>query len=159
MTLEKTPVLQNAGDAPARTVAGGSVTIRLRSEQTGDTLALIENVLPAGFGGMPLHVHPGFDEAFYVLDGELTFRVGDEVIAAAPGALVFVPGDVPHTFAELSGAPARFLLWTTPGGHERYFDAMADHLESGVQLGSELFAGLWAEHGVVPVGSPDPLRP
>ena len=132
--------------------------MRLRGEHTGGRLALIENVLPAGFGGMPLHVHPGFDEAFYVLDGGLTFRVGDEVAAAGPGALVYAPGDVPHTFAELTGRRARVLLWTTPAGHERYFDEMADALEGGADLSPEFFAPLWARHGITNVGSPDPLR-
>jgi quercetin dioxygenase-like cupin family protein len=157
MTPTKIPVLQSAADAPARSVAGGSVAVRLRGEQTGNTLALIENVLPGGFGGMPLHVHPSFDEAFYVLEGRLTFRVGEAVMTAGPGALVFAPGAVPHTFAELTGDPVRVLLWTTPAGHERYFDAMADAMERGVELGPELFAPLWAEHGVTNVGSPNPL--
>src|SRR5690242_14571302 len=103
------------------------------------------------------HVHPAFDEAFYVLDGELTFRVGEQVVTATSGTLVYVPGEVPHTFAELAGAPARLLLWTTPAGHERYFDAMADALESGGDLGPDFFAPLWAEHGIANVGSPNPF--
>jgi quercetin dioxygenase-like cupin family protein len=159
MTPLKTPVAQSLAAAPVRPVAGGSVAVRLRGEDTGGTLALIENVLPAGFGGLPLHVHPAFDEAFYILDGELTFRVGEKVVTATAGALVYVPGDVPHTFAERAGAPVRHLLWTTPAGHERYFDAMADALEAGGALGPEFFAPLWAEHGITNVGSPDPLAP
>jgi quercetin dioxygenase-like cupin family protein len=153
-----TPVLQNASDAPIRPVGGGSVAVRLRSAQTGSAFALIETVVPGGFAGVPLHVHPSFDELFYVLDGELAFRVGDDVFDARPGALAFVPGASPHTFAEVTGASARFLLWTAPAGHERYFDAMADRLEAGAELGPGLFAGLWAEHGVIPVGTSDPSR-
>lgn len=77
-------------------------------------------------------------------------------MTAGPGALVFAPGDVPHTFAELGGRPVRFLLWTTPAGHERYFDAMADALEPVVELGPGLFAPLWAQHGITNAGGPDP---
>jgi quercetin dioxygenase-like cupin family protein len=157
MALPKAPLVQSLADAPVRPVAGGSVAVRLRGEHTGGSLALIENVLPAGFSGMPLHVHPAFDEAFYVLEGELTFRVDEDLVTATAGTLVYVPGNVPHTFAELAGAPVRVLLWTTPAGHERYFDAMADALEAGGDLGPEFFAPLWAEHGITNVGSPDPL--
>jgi quercetin dioxygenase-like cupin family protein len=157
MTSTKHSVIQPLAAAPVRPVAGGSVAVRLRGEQTGGSLALIENVLPGGFGGMPLHVHPAFDEAFYVLDGELTFRVGDDVVTATAGTLVYAPGDVPHTFSELTGNRARFLLWTSPAGHERYFDAMADTLQAGGRLGADFFASLWGEHGITRVGDPDPL--
>ena len=54
-------------------------------------------------------MHPGFDETFYVLAGELTFQLGDERLAAPAGTLVFAPGETPHTFANLSGIEARVL--------------------------------------------------
>lgn len=139
-------------------LAGGSIAVRLRAEQTNGQLGLIENVIPAGFAGLPLHVHPSFDEAFFILDGELTFRVGDDVFTADPGALAYIPGDVPHTFAELAGAPVRMLLWVTPAGHERYFELMAAEMNRpGGRPSPEFFTALMNEHGIEPVGSPDPL--
>ena len=98
--------------------------VLLRSEETGGALGLIENQAPAGFPGPPLHRHD-FDETFYVLEGELTFQVVDELVTAGAGEVVFAPRGVSHTFANLSDAPARFLLACTPAGFERYFARMA----------------------------------
>jgi hypothetical protein len=65
-----------------------------------------------------------FDEAFYVLDGELTFQLRDEVFTRGSGELAFAPRDVPHTYANHSDAPARALIVCTPAGFERYFARM-----------------------------------
>jgi len=107
----------SAGNAP--------INVRLRGEQTKGRLAVMENRVSAGFTGPPLHVHPDFDEAFYVLEGELTFQLDDQRLVAGAGMLVFAPGETPHTFANLSGEEARMLLLCTPAGFERYFDRLA----------------------------------
>jgi len=94
----------------------------LRSEQSDGQVAVIETA-PAPGVGPPLH-HHDFDETFYVMEGELTFRLRDEILTAGPGELVFAPRGVPHTFANLSGTPARQLIVCTPAGFERYFARM-----------------------------------
>lgn len=101
------------------------INVRLRSEETKGRLAVMENRVSADFAGPPLHVHPDFDEAFYVLEGELVFQLGDERLTATAGTLVFAPGETPHTYANHSGKEARVLLLCTPGGFERYFDRLA----------------------------------
>ena len=98
--------------------------VLLRSEQTGGALSAIESAAPAGFRGPPLH-HHGFDETFYVMEGELTFQLRDELLTVGAGQLAFAPRGVPHTFANLSDAPARYLIVCTPAGFERYFARMA----------------------------------
>src|SRR3954449_7666468 len=105
-------------------MADFSATVLLRSEQSDDRVGIVEITVPAGWPGPPLH-HHAFDEAFYVLDGELTFQLGDELRTATPGELVFAPRDAHHTLANLSAAPARYLLVCTPAGFERYFDRLA----------------------------------
>lgn len=102
-----------------------TTNVLLRSEQTADEVAVVVNTVPAHWPGPPLH-HHDFDEAFYVLDGELTFQLGDGVHTARPSALAFAPRGVRHTLANHSDAPARYLLVCTPGGFERYFDRMTD---------------------------------
>jgi quercetin dioxygenase-like cupin family protein len=97
--------------------------VHLRSEDTGDVLGLIEVAVPAAWSGPPLHRHD-FDETFHVLAGELTFQVGDELIAAGPGTTAFAPRNAAHTLANRSAAPARYLLFCTPGGFERRFDRL-----------------------------------
>ena len=97
--------------------------VLLRGEESGGQVSVIETAPPPG-AGPPLH-HHGFDEAFYVLDGELTFRLRDETVVAQAGDLVFAPRGAPHTFANLSDAPARRLIVCTPAGFERYFARVA----------------------------------
>jgi quercetin dioxygenase-like cupin family protein len=95
-------------------------TVLLRSEETAGVVSMIELSSDAGFAGPPLHRHD-FDEAFYVLEGELTFQLGDEVFTRTAGELAFAPRNVAHTYANHSDAPARALLVCTPAGFERYF--------------------------------------
>ena len=103
--------------------------VLLRSEQSNGEVATIEIVLPAGSAGPPLH-HHDFDEAFYVLDGELTFQLGEELATAGPGTLTFAPRGSHHTLANLSAADARYLLVCTPAGFERYFHPFASMLDN-----------------------------
>jgi quercetin dioxygenase-like cupin family protein len=81
-------------------------TIRIGRDDTGGEYGMLEIVVPAGLGS-PWHVHPEEDEWFYVLDGELTFYVGDVRLSLPAGSFGFGPRGVPHTFfAEANGARA-----------------------------------------------------
>jgi len=72
-----------------------------------------------------LHVHHSDDEAWYVLEGTLGFRLGDDEVEAGPGAAVFVPRGTPHAFWNAGYEPVRFLELICPGGFEEYFFEMA----------------------------------
>jgi quercetin dioxygenase-like cupin family protein len=111
---------------------GRDIRVRLRGEDSGGELAVIEEVLGADFEGPPLHVHPSFGEGFYVLEGELTFRMEDETVSGGPGTFVFAPRGVAHTFANLSGSRARALVFCAPAGFERYFEWLAAQ-QAGVE--------------------------
>jgi mannose-6-phosphate isomerase-like protein (cupin superfamily) len=106
------------------------INVLLRSEQSGEHIAVMDNIVGAGFPGPPLH-HHDFDETFYVLEGELTFQLEDVIFTKTRGELAFAPRNVPHTFANFSGANARTLIICTPAGFERYFDRMAAQQPSG----------------------------
>jgi mannose-6-phosphate isomerase-like protein (cupin superfamily) len=95
-------------------------TVLLRSEDSGGHLSVVENVFPARSAGPPLHSH-GFDETFYVLEGELVVRVGDALLARTAGQLAFAPRGVAHALANRRDAPVRYLLVCTPAGFERHF--------------------------------------
>src|SRR4051812_29173097 len=99
-------------------------TTHLGSEQTCGRYSLVENTVAPGFGGPPLH-HHDFDEGFYVLEGELTFQLGDDHVLAGPGAFLFAPAGAIHTFANHSGAPGRYLLLIAPAGFETHFERLA----------------------------------
>jgi quercetin dioxygenase-like cupin family protein len=104
------------------------INVLVRSEDSEARVGLMDNGVGAGFGGPPLH-HHDFDELFYVLDGELTFQLGREVVTRRAGELAFAARGVQHTFANHSGAPARTLIVCTPAGFERYFARIAAERE------------------------------
>lgn len=58
-----------------------------------------------------------------MLGGEFTFQVGDEIVTKGAGEVAFAPRGIHHAFANLSDAPAAYLVVCTPAGFERYFDA------------------------------------
>ncbi len=96
--------------------------IRVRGEQTGGSLSVVEILAPRG-PASPLHVQPREDETFYVLDGELTFHLDGAERAASTGDVVVVPRGTPHAY-RVDSETARVLLLDTPAGHERFFEAM-----------------------------------
>ena len=62
----------------------------------------------------PVHIHHADDEAWYVLEGVLGFRLGDQEVEAAAGTAVFAPRSVPHSYWNARSTPARYLLIMTP---------------------------------------------
>ncbi len=98
--------------------------VLLRSEQSGGQLSMTEIVVPAQNAGPPLHTHD-FDEAFYMLEGELIFQVEDELSTKRAGELAFAPRNVPHALANHSDADARYMLVCTPAGFERHWGRLA----------------------------------
>jgi oxalate decarboxylase/phosphoglucose isomerase-like protein (cupin superfamily) len=67
---------------------------------------------------VPAHLHRREAEAWYVLEGELTFRFGDRTAVAPAGAFVFSPPGVAHSFGNAGERPARYLELFVPGGFE-----------------------------------------
>lgn len=100
------------------------INVLLRGEQSGGHLSIVEIVVPAHSAGPPLHMHD-FDEAFYMLEGELIFQVRDELVTKRAGEVSFAPRNVPHTLANHSAADARYVLVCTPPGLERQFARIA----------------------------------
>jgi quercetin dioxygenase-like cupin family protein len=103
-------------------------TIKVTAQQTGGQYALVEILAPDGYEGV-LHVHHFEDEGFYILEGELTFYVGDQTIKAQPGSYLFGPKDVPHAFTVDSG-PAKLLFVFSPAGLEAGIREMGEPARS-----------------------------
>jgi mannose-6-phosphate isomerase-like protein (cupin superfamily) len=99
---------------------GSLITIKARAEDTGGALGLVEGSFYEGFGP-PLHVHHREDEGFFLLEGEIRFRQGEDEFVAGPGSFVWGPREVPHTFKVQPGG-ARAIVIVTPGGFERMFE-------------------------------------
>ena len=151
------PVFQRPGEGePVANPLSADVVFKARGEQTGGTLTAFENAVAPG-DGPPLHTHANEDESMYVLDGEVRFKLGDEIHAAPAGSFVFIPRGTPHTWQNVGDGPARMLIHFTPSGMERFFDGFAA-LETP---GPAAFETVGAEVGVDVVGPPlaqsDPL--
>ena len=96
------------GEGDPRWVMGELDTIKATAAQTG------------GLFGLTLHVHKHEDEACYVLEGEVTFFVGDDVISASTGTWVYLPRGIPHSL-RIESSEARTLWLIVPGGFESFF--------------------------------------
>ena len=138
--------------------AGGPLTFKARSAQTNGALTLFENVIAPG-DGPPLHAHEREDESWYVLEGELRFKLGGEIRHAPRGSFVFVPRGVPHCFQNVGDEPARIIVFFTPAGMEGFFDRFAE-LPAG-PVDPDAFRRLGADAGMTVLGPPlavsDPL--
>lgn len=95
--------------------AGRPLTFKLRGHQTGGRLTAIENVIPPG-EGPPLHAHANEDEAWYVLEGQLRFKLDSEISTAPAGSFVFAPRGTAHCFVNTGTQPARILFCSHPRG-------------------------------------------
>src|SRR4051795_5444184 len=98
--------------------------VLLRSEETGGHVSVTEIVVPPHSAGPPLHTHD-FDEAFYLLEGELIFQVDEALVTKGVGELSFAPRNVAHTLANHGDASARYMLVCTPAGFERHWARVA----------------------------------
>ena len=134
------------------------------SEQTGGSYTLLEQLCPQDSGPSP-HTHDQ-DEAFYVLDGEITFAVGGERIEGVAGSFIFVPRGTTHTF-RVTSETARILNSYTPGGFERIIMALGEPAPERVlppkgrpmQGDREKALKVMQEIGMHVVNQPDILRP
>ena len=95
-------------------------------------LALQEFEVRPG-GGVAPHFHKGHSDSFYVLEGELEFHVGDEVVRGGSGTYVLAPPGVVHWFRNVSDAPAKALNLHTPGGFVQYRRKLLALHEQGIE--------------------------
>jgi mannose-6-phosphate isomerase-like protein (cupin superfamily) len=88
--------------------------------RTADTPRFTFGIIDFAPGrALEAHVHDGEDDAFYILEGELTFVLGDGEVAAPPGTFVLVPPGVEHGFRNDGESPVRMLNIHAPAGFDR----------------------------------------
>jgi mannose-6-phosphate isomerase-like protein (cupin superfamily) len=115
---------------PAEGKAGflGSIGVRfmIDGDTTGGGFSLVEHPMSAHALAAPLHRHQSEDEYSYVLEGRMGALLGDDVLDAGPGDLVFKPRGEWHTFWNAGEAPCRILEIIAPAGFERFFAELVD---------------------------------
>lgn len=127
------------------------MTFKARGGETGGRLTALESVIAPG-DGPPLHRHASEDEVLYVVEGEVRFQLGEEVLAAPAGTFAFVPRELPHCFHNAGDVPARLLVLFTPAGMEDFFERFAAVPRSA--LGPQAFAQAGAPAGMEVLGPP-----
>jgi mannose-6-phosphate isomerase-like protein (cupin superfamily) len=111
-------IVREKGAGNARWFHGMLATIKLSADESEGELSALEILAPAG-ASSPLHVHHDDDEGFLILEGEVTFQVGETMVTAGPGDFLLGPRDVPHRF--VVGDQGARMFWTlTPGGFDRF---------------------------------------
>ena len=147
-TIHLTDLVKVSGQGQSITIRGATVTRKADSADTNGAWALLEYHAPAHFDGPALHWHAETTEAFYVLDGTLTFVIADQTITAGPGTSILVPPGVWHTFLNATAEPVAFLTFCSPGGFEQYFPALQAAATEAGGLSPEVIGPLWEQYGI-----------
>ena len=121
----------------------GSIGVRfmINGEDAGGDFSLVEHPMSPRALAAPLHRHTREDEYSFVLEGRMGALLGDEVVEAGPGDLVFKPRDQWHTFWNAGGEPCRILEIIAPAGFEHFFEEL-DALGGAVQANPAELAAL-----------------
>ncbi len=117
---------------------GRSFALKLLGRETGESIMMFEETLPAGTASL-FHLHHDSDEVAWVLAGEFTFKIGDEVIAGGPGTCAFMPRDVPHAWKNTGSETGRVLFLYTPAAAGGLIEDLAEHRPSSADEHEKLF--------------------
>ena len=116
-----TPRVLHPQDGKAGFLGSMGVRFMIDGVESGGGFSLVEHPLSPRALGAPLHRHTHEDEYSYVTEGRVGALLGDNVVEAGPGAVIFKPRNQWHTFWNAGDQPARILEIISPAGFERYF--------------------------------------
>src|SRR5581483_2159903 len=137
------------GPADGRDGFLGSIGVRflIGGAQAGERFSLVEHPMSPRALAAPLHLHTREDEYSFVLEGRMGALLGDDVVEAGPGDLVFKPRNQWHTFWHAGDKPCRILEIISPAGFERFFAELVELRESGA-FDLDTFAALRERYGL-----------
>ena len=135
--------------ATSSTLAGVGVRFLIDAARSGGGFSCVEHPIDPRTLGSPIHTHTREDEYSFVLEGRIGLLLGDEVLEAGVGDLVFKPRGEPHAFWNATDEPARFLEIISPGGFEQYFAEAAVMFPETGQPDMEAFAALCERYGLL----------
>jgi quercetin dioxygenase-like cupin family protein len=139
------------GQGHMLTARGSTMAFKAVAAQTGGDFSLMERTLPPGGRTPPPHRHTNCSEAFYVLDGSVSFWLDGERLTGGPGDFLLVPRGAGHTFGNEAESPARLLVLHSPA-MDAYFEEL-HKLWSGDQPPErEQERELMSRYGMEPAG-------
>ena len=125
--------------------------LKLLSGETAESVMLFVETAPAGTE-TTFHLHRDSDEVAYVLSGEITFKIGDEVTVGGPGSCAFMPRDVAHAWKSTGADTGRVLFMYTPGKSGKLFEEMVERPVN--PMNQQEFGAVAERHGWEVVGPP-----
>jgi quercetin dioxygenase-like cupin family protein len=125
--------------------------LKLLGRDTGESIMMFEETLPAGTASL-VHLHYDSDEVAWVLAGEFTFKIGDEVTVGGPGTCAFMPRDIPHAWKNTGDETGRVLFLYTPASAGGYIEAISEHRSTDADERNKLL-----QHHRWEVLGPNPL--
>ena len=170
------PRIVGPGDGKLVDLRGLGIRFMAYGEETGGGFSLVEHPIAPRALCAPLHRHSREDEYSFVIEGRMGAQLGDDVVFAEIGDLVFKPRDQWHTFWNAGDAPCRILEIISPAGFEHYFEELPAAIEAagddlaargarigeiaaryGLETDPASIGPLCEEHGLVPPGSSPPI--
>jgi quercetin dioxygenase-like cupin family protein len=121
------PIILAPKEGKQFSILGGQFTTKATGEETNQAWTIYE-VTDTQENGPPLHTHP-WEEAFYILEGELDIQVGTETILASTGFFVNIPHNAPHAF-KIRSATAKFLVLISPQSAKNFYEEMGQVADS-----------------------------
>src|SRR5947209_12486418 len=135
------------GDGKAGFLGSIGVRFMIDGSEAGERFSVVEHPMSARALAAPLHRHTREDEYSYVLEGRMGALLGDDVVVASAGDLVFKPRGQWHTFWNAGEEPCRILEIISPAGFERFFSQLVD-LGGVTQVEPQTIAELCARYGL-----------
>jgi quercetin dioxygenase-like cupin family protein len=134
-----------AGERPALNVLGMPLTMLCEARETGGSWSLFEEEVPLGMGP-PAHRHD-WDEAYYILDGEVDFQVDGRAVKSGRGDFNYLPRGTVHGFQGASATPARVLIFAAPAHGSEFFEELSREVRS-VPNDLAKIPGIGQRHGI-----------
>ena len=140
-----------AGERAPLNVLGMPLTTLCEASETGGSWSLFEEEVPLGMGPPP-HRHD-WDEAYYILDGEVDFEVDGKPVRSARGDFNYLPRNTVHGFK--GDSPARVLIFAAPAHGSEFFHELKDEIRNLPEDGPKI-PEIGERHGVhfMPMPSP-----
>jgi len=134
-----------AGDRAPLNVLGMPLRMLCEAKETGGAWSLFEEEVSFGMGP-PAHRHD-WDEAYYILKGEVDFEIDGEPVRSAAGDFNYLPRNTVHGFKGASAEPARVLIFAAPAHGSEFFRELNEEVRSLPEDGSKI-PGIGARHGI-----------
>jgi quercetin dioxygenase-like cupin family protein len=139
----------NNGQGKKITVGDSLLFLKLSSADTDNKFTVTEYELAPKFIGPPPHWHKVFEHAWYIIEGNLTVQLNEEISVVSKGSFIFIPKKTVHAFSNKSNAIVKVLVVDSPGGIEAYYEDLQTAF-SGKPIDQELMREIQLKYDTYP---------